>query len=115
MLRIATLNINGINDRMKQLQFIDFVKFHKIDVILLQEHNIIDWSKVEEISKVFHTFINFSINLKGGTGIIIDKRLPIYILNEDKSADSRILSLRFKLYDQIIHLVNIYAYSGKKC
>ena len=113
MLRLATLNINGINDSMKQLQFIDFVKYHKIDVIFLQEHNIKDRSKINEIDKKFHVFINLSINLKGGTAILIDKRLPIYVINEEKSADSRLISLRIKLYNQIIHLVNTYAHSGK--
>ena len=113
MLRLATLNINGINDSMKQLQFIDFVKYHKIDVIFLQEHNIKDRSKINEIDKKFHVFINLSINLKGGTAILIDKRLPIDVINEEKSADSRLISLRIKLYNQIIHLVNTYAHSGK--
>ena len=113
MLRYATLNINGINENMKQLQFIDFVKYHRIDIIFLQEHNIKDRSKIEELDKKFHISINLSINLKGGTAILIDKRLPIYIINEEKSADSRLISLRIKLYSQMIHLVNTYAHSGK--
>ena len=62
MLRFATLNINGINDNMKQLQFIDFVKYHRIDIIFLQELNIKDRSKIEELDKKFHIFINFSIS-----------------------------------------------------
>ena len=117
MLRYATLNINGINESMKQLQFIDFVKYHRIDIIFLQEHNIKDRSKIEGLDKKFHISINLSINRKGGTAILIDKKLPIYIyiyiINEEKSADSRLISLRIKLYNQMIHLVNTYAHSGK--
>ena len=39
---IASLNINGLNNRMKQLQLIDFMKYNKISILLIQEHNIRD-------------------------------------------------------------------------
>ena len=37
---VATLNINGINDQNKQLQLIDFVNTHNIDILMLLEHNL---------------------------------------------------------------------------
>ena len=40
MFVILTLNINGLNCKNKQLQVINFMKYYKIDILLVQEHNI---------------------------------------------------------------------------
>ena len=113
MFVISTLNINGLNDRNKQGQVINFMKYNKIDILLLQEHNIKD---INVISKELNDFcfisLNPSISLKGGTAVLICKSLPYDIVSEEKSADSRIISLKVKIYDQFIHLVNVYAHSG---
>ena len=45
---IATLNINGLNNQIKQKQLINFINFHKIDILLLQEHNIRDPNAVNK-------------------------------------------------------------------
>ena len=94
MFVISTLNINGLNDRKKQGQVINFMKYNKIDILLLQEHNIKD---INVISKELNDFcfisLNPSISLKGGTAILICKSLPYDIVSEEKSADSRIISL----------------------
>ena len=35
-----------MNDEIRQKQLITFINYHKIDVLLLQEHNIRDDSKI---------------------------------------------------------------------
>ena len=60
----------------------------------------------------FHFEINYAIAHKGGTAIMINKRTPFTVLTCEKSANSRIMSLRIKLFDQIFNFVNIYAHSG---
>ena len=40
MCKVATLNINGINDTLKQMKLVTFLKNKSIDIALLQEHNI---------------------------------------------------------------------------
>ena len=61
-----------------------------------------------------HISLNPAISSRGGTAILISRKLPFLIVSEEKSADSRILSVRIKLYDQILHFVNVYAHSGNK-
>ena len=48
---IASLNINGLNNRMKQLQLIDFMKYNKISILLIQEHNIRDKKVISTVLK----------------------------------------------------------------
>ena len=109
----ATLNINGLNSVKKQLQLLNYVKYHKIDILLLQEHNIRKENVIcEEVTSEFHFEINYAIALKGGTAIMINKRLDFTIINVEKSANSRIISMKIKVYDQIFHILNIYAHAG---
>ena len=115
MFVISTLNINGLNNDRKQSQLIDFMKYNYIDILLLQEHNIRDPGAVtKDLENYCHLSINYAICSKGGTVILINKKLPFIILSEEKSADSRIFSMKIKIYDQVIHLINVYAHSGRE-
>ena len=110
---ISTFNINGLNDENKQLQLIDFVNTNNIDILMLQECNLRSLENVNHMFKsFFHIYLNPSINLKGGTAILIKRSLPITVIDLEKSADSRIMSLRLKYCNQELHIVNIYAHSG---
>ena len=113
MIVINTLNINGINSVKKQYQLIDFMRKNCIDILLLQEHNIRNYEAVnKDLEKFYHLSLNYAVSSKGGTAILINRNLPFEILSEEKSADSRIISLRVKIYSQVIHLLNVYAHSG---
>ena len=113
MFSIATLNINGLCNKNIQLKLLDFVKLYKIDVVLMQEHNLRKPNMIcDELLNEYDFVINYSIALKGGTLIMLSKRKPFYVLSSEKSADSRIMLVKLKLYDQIFNLVNIYAHAG---
>ena len=115
MFVISTLNINGINNVNKQYQLIDFMKNNYIDILLLQEHNIRVHDAInKELDDFCHISINYAISSKGGTAILINRKVPFTIIREEKSADSRIISMRLKIYDQIIHIINVYAHSGNE-
>ena len=58
------------------MKLVTFLKNKSIDIALLQEHNIKYIGKIEYIIKYYHVILNKSILLKGGTLILIDKRLP---------------------------------------
>ena len=110
---IITLNINGLNNVIKQKQLVNFVNYHKIDILMLQEHNIRDKNKLcQELRDAFVIDINLAVSFKGGTAILINRKTPIQVLSSEKSADSRVMSMKFKYYEEIFHLVNIYAHSG---
>ena len=102
-----------MNSKIKQLQLIDYMKNNKIDILLLQEHNIRYKNKLcNEILDLYHVTINVSVAQKRVTVIIINKKLPVEIINQELSADSRITSIKIRLYSQILKIINIYAPSG---
>ena len=113
MFVISSLNINGLSSIRKQNQLINFMRYNSIDILLLQEHNMRDISSIgKELNDFCYVSLNNAISLKGGTAILINKRINFKIVSEEKSADSRIISLKIKMYDQMLHLINIYAHSG---
>ena len=113
MFVICSLNINGLIS--KQDQIINFMRYNKIDILLIQEHNIRDITTLSNnLNEFCHVSLNPAICSRGGTAILIDRKLPFSILSVEKSADSRILSMKLKIYDQFFHLVNVYAHSFNK-
>ena len=56
--------------------------------------------------------INLAVSHNGGTAALITRQSPINILTSEKSSDSRIISIRIKIYDEILHIINIYAHAG---
>ena len=66
------LNINGLSNVNKQLQLIDFVNLHNVDILMLQEHNSKSLYNLHvNFESFFHIYLNSSIKSKGGTAIII--------------------------------------------
>ena len=109
---IACLNINGLNDKRKQVQLVDFMKYNRISILLIQEHNIRNINAIgSELNDFCEVIINPAIAHKGGTAILIDKRIDFKIFNIEKSANSRIISLKLSVYNKLIHLINIYAHA----
>ena len=92
---------------------INHMRYNRIDIMLIQEHNIRDMNNVcQELNDQYHILLNLSIAHKGGTAIIIDRKLEYKIKNYEMSADSRIISAFLEIYDKPIYLLNIYAPSG---
>ena len=113
MFVVSSLNINGLNNSIKQKQLINFINFHKIDILLLQEHNIREESKIcDELKDACIIDINLAISHKGGTAVLINRKSPIQILCSEKSADSRIMSVKIKYYEEVYQIINVYAHSG---
>ena len=109
-LKIVSLNINGLNDRKKQVQLVNHINYRKIDILFIQEHNLRETKFLcNELLDCCEIFINLSINQKGGTATLINKRLHYTVLSNEMSADSRIISTRIKHYNTKLHLVNVYA------
>ena len=115
MNKIATLNVNGLNCQKKQQILFDFIQTNGLNIIGLQEHNLKQEDVLMDIFyDNFHVIINESINIKGGTAILIDKRLTDNILQVEKSSDSRIISAKITVGSDHLHILNIYAPSGTK-
>ena len=95
-----------MNDKSKQLKLVDFIKFHRLDVIMLQEHNVHSMSKIcKELLDICHIFLNLAVNLKGGTAILINKKLHHELICKEMSADSRLMSIKINLYKHVLHFI----------
>ena len=46
ILKIATLNINGINKEAKQIKLVEYLKKYDFHIVAIQEHNIKHTSKL---------------------------------------------------------------------
>ena len=80
---------------------------------MLQEHNIHDKSKLtKELLDICHVYLNLAVNLKGGTAILINKKLNSKVIYVEMSADSRIISIKLSIYNQTLQILNVYAESG---
>ena len=111
-LKFATLNINGINIEDKQKLLHQFIIQHKIHVLFIQEHNVKVDTKINFLYDKYHVFLNKTINLKGGTMILISKSIECKVNNAEMSPDSRILSVLCTIHGVRTHLINVYAHSG---
>ena len=99
-----------MNEHNVQLQLVNYIKFKRLDIIFIQEHNLRDKSKLSnDLLKVCDVYINLAICQKGGTAVLINKKVSYNLLCNEMSADSRIMSIRIKLFENILHLVNVYA------
>ena len=57
MLIVATLNVNGMNNTSKQMQILNHVKQHNIDILMIQEHNLKSLDNIDE--NFSREFINY--------------------------------------------------------
>ena len=110
--KISSLNLNGINTKDSQYQLELFLKKHKIDILLAQEHNLKINFNVQSIDIGYDIYLNASIHQKGGTAIFIRKNSGINVLNVQLHPSSRIICMSIKINDLIFKIINIYGHSG---
>ena len=109
-MKVVSLNINGINNIDKQLELVSYIKYKKIDILFLQEHNLRERNLIcNELLELCDIFINLSVNQKGGTATLISKKFNYGLQSNEFSADGRIVSTIIKHYNTELHLVNVYA------
>ena len=101
MMRIITLNINGIKSKNKQVYLNQFLNKNRPDIVALQETNIYEFPGLHAD---FTSIINHNVeNSRSGTMIIHKKEMKI--IKIEKAGDGRILRVEFKNFI----IVNIYA------
>lgn len=95
------------------MKLLNFIKEKSIDVLLVQEHNIKSLVKIEYLLQHYNVILNKSILFKGGTLILVDKKLPAQICRTYLHPTSRICTLVINVMGNELYLVNMYAPSGK--
>ena len=81
---------------------------------MVQDQNIKSVEKLEYIRQFYHIILNKSILLKGGTLILINKKLPVTLSRSYLHPSSRICTTFLNVMGIDMYLVNVYAHSGKK-
>ena len=110
---VITLNVNGINNHLKQIKLVSYLRQNSIDIAMIQEHNIKDAKKIQYLAEFYHIILNKSILLKGGTLIAIDKKLPCNIGFSYIHPTSRLSTTYLNIFYTKLYLMNVYAPSGK--
>ena len=96
----------------KQRKLHSFISYNKIDIILLQEHNAKSVDILDYLADFFTIYFNPTIALKGGTAILIDKRLDTEVSKIYLHPSSRITKIALNLQGYSIDLFCVYAHSG---
>ena len=102
-LKIATLNVKGLNDRGKQQNLLTLLKSYKLDIIMLQETNLNN-EKMQSFLKQQWTYN--SIWTKK-TAILAENK-DIEFKNIQTSHKGRIISENFVFKGYSLKLTNVY-------
>ena len=111
-MRLATINVNGLSTQQKQIKFHSFLSYHKIDIVLVQEHNVKDKSTLDYLLNFYTIILNPTINIKGGTAIMYNKKLELEIVNMYLHPSSRITEVSIKYQKHAFDVICIYSHSG---
>ena len=76
-LKIASLNVNGLNDVSKQIKLVTYLNEKSVNIAMIQEHNVKSLDKLEYILKYYTVILNKSILFKGGIIILIEKKCKL--------------------------------------
>ena len=114
MIRVASLNIRGINKKEKMFFLNDFLINKQIKICFLQETHFDSQDVVGDLEEVCKDFIiSYTINeisKTKGVAILISKSLQdLEIISKSQDLDSRVINLEIDIQKVKINLVNIYA------
>ena len=94
------------------MKLVSLAKYHKIDVLLIQEHNVKDVKTLNHLSSYFEIILNPTNNIKGGTAIFICKNCPFEVISKDLDVEGQIIGCKIGYNDIVIPVLNVYAPSG---
>ncbi len=110
VLRVGSLNVNGIRDKNKWLLLKESIELKEMNVMFLQEthsdiNNEVDWGLWSEGQFV----LSHGTNLSAGVAILFSKELNANILSINELEKGRLLLIKAKIKDVVFVLINIYA------
>ncbi len=110
VLRVGSLNVNGIRDKNKWLLLKESIELKEMNVMFLQEthsdiNNEVDWGLWSEGQFV----LSHGTNLSAGVAILFSKDLNANILSINELEKGRLLLIKAKIKDVVFVLINIYA------
>lgn len=109
-LRVGSLNVNGMRDRKKAGNIIEFIRLKNLDVIFLQEthsdmNNEVDW----RLWWGNECVLTHGTNLSAGAAILFSPTTKVRILSKKEIEPGRLLAVRADINGLFFVFVNIYA------
>ena len=108
---ICTLNVNGIAELHKREKVFTNLLDKHFDIYLLQETHLPDVTQGELWEKQWGGRALWSpgTNRSAGVGLLLHPGSAIEIVDHKSDTDGRVLSVKLKLNDQFLQLINVYA------
>lgn len=110
ILKVGSLNINGMRDGSKRALLVEFLKLKDTHVTFLQETHS-DQKNESEIKLWWEgkTVFSHGTNISAGVAILFSKYLNINIISEVEIEKGRIMLVKAKVNNQLFEFINIYA------
>jgi exonuclease III len=110
MIKIVSVNVNGIRESRKRRALFEFCRAEKFDITFLQEVHISCGSQIREWSQNFGGQCCWSLgsSRSRGVGILFHPALDVKILNFRHDSEGRLISVNIEYCHQKYRLVNIY-------
>jgi exonuclease III len=111
-MKLGTLNLNGIIEVKKQVNLSNYIKKNKLDIVCFQETHL---NTKEEPDKCFKQlggqifYSNCQEGRKRGVCTWFSPKLEIDFIEHKADNKGRIISVKFRIHDYVINLINIYA------
>ena len=110
VLKVCTVNVNGFRNGTKRQNYFTYFHDSPYDVILLQETHV----QKTDIQNWTHEWGKLSFwncgptNKTCGVGILINTPKISHVLETKSDTEGRILTVKLKLEDVLLQIVNIY-------
>ena len=110
-MKIATLNLRGLNDIQKQRKLILFCKTQNFDVVFLQETHIDSAVKAQRFENLWggEIFWGFGTNFSSGVAIMFKPRFKFEHVSTNSGEGGRIVSVCAKIKGRPYNFISIYA------
>ena len=110
-MRIATLNVRGLNDFQKQRKFILFCETQNFDVIFVQETHIDNFAKAQRFEHLWggKVFWGFGTNFSSGVAIMVKPNFQFEFISSLSGEGGKILSVCVKIKDLVYNFLSVYA------
>ena len=111
MVRIASVNVNGLNNKTKRQNTFRWLDKQRFDIILIQETHCINAETENSWTKDWSgdSFWNYGTNLSKGVSVLFNKSRTFNIISVTNFVDGRATSIKLTFNDQNIQIVTIYA------
>src|SRR5260364_158463 len=104
VITVATLNVKGLNNRIKCKETLTLLKSYNIDIILIQETNLHDTS----MQNFFKSQLYLESIWSSKTAILAGNK-RISFSNQQISHNGRVITVNFQLKHKTFQVTNVYA------